>query len=117
MRRLAAFIAIFLLLTSVAPVLACVTGAAMSREDNACCRSMNGQCGDMQKTGCCGTIVRTDETPQIATSSPSSRMHWIVAQLACSVSPIQTVAIPSLRTPQNYLPPGLLTARITILRI
>jgi hypothetical protein len=118
MRRLASFVAILLLLTAVAPVLACVTGRAMSREESACCQSMHGQCGNMAKMGCCRTEVRTDETPQIPAAFPATDVQWVVvAQLAPGVSPIQSMAATWLQTPEDYFPPGLLTAKITVLRI
>ena len=118
MRRLASLVAILLLLSAVAPVLACVTGTAMSHEESACCRSMHGQCGDMAKTGCCRTEVKTDETPQIAATSPTVDVHWIVvAQLAPLALPAQSIAPVSLQIPLEHLPPGLLTAKITVLRI
>jgi hypothetical protein len=118
MRRLASFVAIFLLLTVVAPVLACVTGSAMSREESACCRSMQGQCGDMAKMGCCRTEVRTDETPQIAAVSPATDVQWVVvAQVSPQISAMQTVAPALLQVPEDYFPPGLVTAKTTVLRI
>jgi hypothetical protein len=66
MRRLVSIVAILLLLASAAPVMACLTNVVMSHEESACCRAMNGQCGHMEKMGCCQTEIRADETPQIA---------------------------------------------------
>ena len=63
MRRLSSIAAILLLLTAAAPVMACLTSVAMSHEESACCRAMHGQCGHMEKMGCCQTEVRTDESP------------------------------------------------------
>jgi hypothetical protein len=118
MRRLASIVAILLLLTAVAPVLACVTGGAMNREENACCRSMHGQCGEMAKMGCCRTEVRTDETPQIAATFQSTDVHWVcVAQLAPLAASVQNLAFVSMRVPVEHSPPGLLTTKITVLRI
>jgi hypothetical protein len=118
MRRLASFVAIVMLLTAVAPVLACMTGSAMSREESACCRTMHGQCGDMETMGCCRTEVRTDETPQIATTSPSTDVQWVVvAQLSSLAPPIQMIASTLLQAPEDYFPPGLVTAKTTVLRI
>jgi hypothetical protein len=117
MRRLASMVAIVLLLTAVAPVLACVTDGAMSREESACCRSMHGQCGEMVKMGCCRTEVRTDQTPQLAATSSAVDVHWMcVAQIPCAVR-LQATAPISLRLPIEHSPPGLLTAKITVLRI
>jgi hypothetical protein len=115
MRRLASFVAILLLLTAVAPVLACVTGTAMSREESACCRAMHGQCKDMAKMGCCQTEVRTDETPQMVATSPTTDVHWVVvAHVAPELSAVQTVAPAFLQMLEGYFPPGLVTAKITV---
>jgi len=118
MRRLASIVAVFLLLTAVAPVLACMTGGAMSHEESACCRAMHGQCGDMVKMGCCRTKIRTDVSPQIAATSPSAGIQWtVVAQVAPLASPVRTFPSVLLQMPEDYFPPGLLTAKITVLRI
>src|SRR5580704_1167134 len=77
MRRLASIVAIVLLLTAAAPVMACLTSVVMSHEESACCRAMHGQCGHMEKMGCCRTEVRTDETPQIAAISPATDVQWV----------------------------------------
>jgi hypothetical protein len=118
MRRLISIVAIFLLLTTVAPVLACVTGGAMSREESACCRSMHGRCGGMAKMGCCRTEIRTDEIPQIAAVSPATDIHWVsVAQLVPLADPVQTIEPALWQVPIEHSPPGLLTAKTTVLRI
>ncbi len=118
MRRLTSILAILLLLITAAPVLACVTGAAMSHEESACCRAMHGQCGEMAKQGCCRTEVRTDNTPQIAATSPAVSVHWIcVAHLPSLPSPAR-LAVPTVwHVPDEHSPPGLLTAKTTVLRI
>ncbi len=120
MRRLATFVAILLLLTAAAPVLACITASSMSRQESACCRSMHGQCGEMEKMGCCRTEVRTDETPQMPAPFVSAGMQWVLPQqLVLMVPPpsVPSIAISSLALPEDYFPPGLLIARITVLRI
>src|SRR6478672_6170003 len=105
MRRLASIVALFLLLTAVAPVLACVTGSAMSREESACCRSMHGRCGDMTKMGCCRTEVRTDKSPQIAEKSPATDVQWVcVAQLAPLAALVPTAATVSLHATFAHSP-------------
>jgi hypothetical protein len=60
MRRLSSIVAVLLLLTAAAPVMACLTSVAMSQEESTCCHAMHGQCGHMEKMGCCRTEVRTD---------------------------------------------------------
>jgi hypothetical protein len=117
MRRLASIVAILLLLAAAAPVMACVTSVAMSREESACCRAMHGQCGQMEKMGCCRTEVRTDETPQIAAGSPATDVQWIcVAHVSTLPTPLHLVVF-VWRVPDEHSPPGLLTAQTTVLRI
>ena len=118
MRRLASFVAILLLLTAAAPVMACLTNVVMSHEESACCRAMHGQCGHMEKMGCCRTEVRTDETPQIAATSPAIDVQWICVAHLPSLS-IQPLSVASIvwRLPDEHSPPGLLTAKTTVLRI
>src|ERR1700738_2478740 len=86
MRRIASIVAILLLLTTAAPVMACVTNMVMSHEESACCRAMHGQCGHMEKMGCCRTEVRTDETPQIAATSPATEVQWVCVGLLPSLA-------------------------------
>jgi hypothetical protein len=118
MRRLSTIVALLLLLSVAAPVLACVTGRTMSREENACCRAMHGNCGEMAKMGCCRTTVRTDESPQLATTAPSNDLNWTVIAWLTPVSlTVQAVPSSSLHAPDEHSPPGLLTAKITVLRI
>src|SRR5215471_17887283 len=78
MRRLAGIVALLLVLSTAAPVLACMTGAAMGHEENACCRQMHGNCGAMTKSGCCRTEVRTNVQPQLAAKTASLALHWAV---------------------------------------
>jgi hypothetical protein len=118
MRRLVSIVALLLLLSTAAPLLACVAGSAMSQEEKACCRAMHGNCGEMAKMGCCRTEIRTDEYPQIAATAPSINLQWaVVAWLAPNLLPMQDVPHPLLAAPDEHSPPGLLTARFTVLRI
>jgi hypothetical protein len=118
MRRFASIVAILLLLTAAAPVMACLTSVAMSHEESACCRTMHGQCGHMEKMGCCRTEVRTDETPQIATVSPAIHIQWIcIAHLPRLVPQIHFVSSTVWHAPEEHSPPGLLTAKTAVLRI
>jgi hypothetical protein len=118
MRRLVSIVAILLLLASAAPVMACLTNVAMSHEESGCCRAMHGQCAHMQKMGCCQTEVRTDDTPQIAATSPAIAVQWICVGHPPSLS-IQPLSVASIlwRLPNDHSPPGLLTTKITVLRI
>jgi hypothetical protein len=117
-RRLTSIVAILLLLTAAAPVMACLTSVVMSREESACCRAMHGQCGQMEKMGCCRTEVRTDDTPQIAATSPATDVQWVcVAHLSALSTPVRFVASTLWLMPDEHSPPGLLTAETTVLRI
>jgi len=118
MRRLASFLAILILLSSAAPLLACMTSIAMTPEESACCKSMHGNCGDMVKMGCCRTEVHTDSHPPLATVAPAIHprlavIEWVQPLL---VTP-QTVPPSRLRIPDGHSPPGLVTARSIVLRI
>jgi hypothetical protein len=118
MRRLTSIVAILLLLTAAAPVMACLTNVVMSHEESACCRAMHGQCGHMEKMSCCRTEVRTDDTPQIAATSPATDVQWVcVAHLPAFSTPVLFVASTVWRMPDEHSPPGLLTAKTTVLRI
>ena len=118
MRRIASFIAIILLLSSAAPLLACMTDAAMNQEESACCRSMHGNCGNMAKVGCCRTEVRTDEHPQLAAAEPTISFHFVVVDwFEPSMAEAQRELSSPLPIPEEHSPPGLVTALTTVLRI
>lgn len=118
MRRLASFVAIFILLSTAAPLLACMTGKAMNKEESACCRSMHGNCGDMAKMGCCKTEVKADQSPQLATVGPATSVHFAVIAWLAPMLPSVLTAPPSLfRSPDEHSPPGLLSAQVSVLRI
>ena len=118
MRRLAGILAIFTLLLTAAPLLACMTDNVMNQKESACCRAMHGKCDGMKKMGCCRTEVRTDEHPQLAASAPAIGFHFVAVNwfvpsfVAAKVGPSTL-----LRMPDEHSPPGLLTAQITVLRI
>jgi hypothetical protein len=117
MRRLDTIIALLLLLTTAAPVLACMTGSTMSHDENLCCRSMHGNCGERTKTGCCQTEVDRQH-PQIAATVPSMDLHWAVIDWLTPASvALQPVQASFLHTPVQHSPPGLLTTQTTVLRI
>ena len=118
MRRLASIFAIFILLLTAAPLLACMTDSVMSQEESACCRAMHGKCDGMQKVGCCPSQLRTDEHPQTAASAPIIDFHLAVVDwLDPFVSEVQNVppSIPGMA--DAHSPPGLVIAKITVLRI
>jgi hypothetical protein len=119
MRRLASIVAVFLLLTSVTPVLACVMGGPMSSKESACCHSLKRECTKMETMGCCRSEFRTDQATQIVVTSPATESHpAYLAQSADLAATVETVVVGSLRVPIDHSPPpGFLSAKITVLRI
>jgi len=118
MRRLASMIALLVLISAAAPLLACMTGTAMSAEESACCRAMHGNCGEMAKMGCCRTEVRTDDHPQLATMAPPTDIYWaVIAWLSPFIGSMQHVPSSQLQAPKEHSPPGLLIAKTAVLRI
>lgn len=118
MRRLLGILAIFILLLTAAPLLACVTGSAMGQGERACCQVMQNKCDGMEKMGCCRTEVRTDKDPQTAASAPTIDLHVAVVDwLEPFVAKVQDVPPSVLRVADAHSPPGLVIVRITVLRI
>lgn len=118
MRRLASLVAIFLLLSTVSPALACVTNRAMSHEESACCRIMHSKCGQMVKQGCCRMELRTGDRPQLLANAPQTNVHWaVVARLGSVTTPDRPISPLLLHTSIEHAPPGLVTAKIAVLRI
>jgi len=117
-RRIATLVAVLLLLSGAAPVLACVTGGAMSHNDSACCRSMHNQCGEMAKTGCCRTEIKSDQQPKLASTGPVFNPQPTTYELVPvdEAFGMRTQIIVS-RIPNEHSPPGLIVARIANLRI
>jgi hypothetical protein len=118
MRRLASILSILILLSTAAPLLACVTDGVRSQEESACCRAMHGKCDGMEKMGCCRAEDRTDEHPQLAASAPMIDLHLAVVDwLGHFAFKVQNVPTTTFRMADAPSPPGLFIARITVLRI
>jgi len=118
MRRLTSILAIFILLLTAAPLLACMTDSMMNQQESACCRAMHGKCGGMEKMGCCRTEIRTDEHPQLAASAPTIDLHLAVVDwLEPFAFEVQNVPPSVFGIADAHSPPGLVIARITVLRI
>jgi|HubBroStandDraft_1064217.scaffolds.fasta_scaffold196471_2 hypothetical protein len=118
MRRLAGIFAIFILLLTAAPLLACMTDRVMSKEESACCRAMHGKCDGMEKMGCCRTEVHAYQHPQLAAYAPTIDLHLAVVDwVEPFVSEAQYVPPSILGIADAHSPPGLVIARITVLRI
>ena len=118
MRRFAGIVALLLLFSGAAPVLACMTTGTLNSQESACCRSMHHECGDMAKLGCCRTEIRIDGHPQLPGASPSFDLHWVVVNwLPPSAIAPEVVTASFLSAPREHSPPGLLATKITVLRI
>ena len=118
MRRFATFVALFLLIVTAAPMLACVTGEAMTPQESACCREMHGNCGDMVKMGCCNKKIATDAHPQLKTTNPPIVMNFTFVDFVTTFTrSIEPPSLSLLKAPEEHPPPGLLIVRNTNLRI
>ncbi len=118
MRRFATFVALFLLIVTAAPMMACVTGEVMTSQESACCREMHGNCGDMAKMGCCNKKIASDAHPQWKTTNPPIVIHFTFVDFFGPL--VRAAEAPSLnfpKAPEEHPPPGLLIVRITNLRI
>jgi hypothetical protein len=68
--------------------------------------------------GCCRTEVRTVEIPQIAATTPATDIQWVcVAYLPSLPTLRHLVSSTGWSMPDEHSPPGLLTAKTTVLRI
>jgi len=119
MRRSTSIFAIFILLLTAAPLLACMTdSSAMGQKETACCRVMHGKCDGMENMGCCQTDVRSDEHPQLAASAPTIDLHLSAVDWLEPFA-VETQSVPPavLGMAEAHSPPGLIISRITVLRI
>ncbi|HEU5342240.1 hypothetical protein [Edaphobacter sp.] len=115
MRRLAGIVILLVLIGASGPVMACVTGVAMSHEESACCVAMHRQCGEMTAMKCCRMVAHRD-LQQLATPAASLPVQWlVVAQVVAAVPVPSRVALGG--PVMDHAPPGLTVARSTVLRI
>lgn len=90
----------------------------MTHEEQACCRSMHGDCGEMAKSGCCQTEFHSDVHPQLAASAPHLQLAFLLGDwMACAFAPQSTSHLVLFRSPDEHSPPGLLITKKTVLRI
>ena len=118
MRRLLGIVALLLLISGAAPVFACVTDGATTREQSACCQGMPNNCQALAKMSCCRTDLRTDEQPQVYATGPSADHVWVVSDwlAPADISP-RVVASSSPGRAWEHSPPGMLATRTTVLQI
>ena len=118
MRRFATFVALFLLIVTAAPMLACMTGEAMTPQESTCCREMHGNCGDMAKMGCCNKRIATDAHPQWKTTTPPIVINLTSFDfMALFTRTFEPPSLNLLKAPDEHPPPGLVIVKITNLRI
>jgi hypothetical protein len=118
MHRLSSIVALFLLLATATPVLACMTDSTMSIAETTCCHAMHGKCGKMEKMKCCRTEFRTADHPQIATESASIDCHGtIIGWLTSSVITDSSSTASSIAVHDEHSPPRLVGTRTIVLRI
>lgn len=117
-RFLATLVALIVLLSGSAPILACMTGESMSASESACCRSMHDNCGDMAKMGCCRVDAKSDSQPQVATSSPLVEGPATIQGPTPALAVFRLApAVSVLKMPDEHSPPGLISVRTANLRI
>lgn len=113
---------LLLLVTCVAPMMACmVPNAEMSTQERACCRTMKNQCGHMEMPashGCCQKSLLNIhdsalDTKTIAIHSVAAPVIWLA--VSEFVSPTSTVFGWVERS--DYSPPKSPPSTISILRI
>lgn len=110
------FVVLLLLSWTAVPALRClVASETLTPEEQACCKTMGGQCGEMGSHPCCKK-VQSSTQPAVATTK-TSIIHFAVID-AQPVSAIEGVSftITSYAPAEPYPPPspGVST---TILRI
>ena|SRR6185312_17257153 len=113
---------VLLLVTCVAPAMACmVPDAQMSTEERACCRMMKNQCGQMEMPashGCCqkapqGVHTNALDTKAVTFHPVVVAVIWLTAYEL--VNP--TTAIAGWIDRPEYSPPKSPPSTISILRI
>ncbi|PYX97362.1 MAG: hypothetical protein DMG62_20330 [Acidobacteria bacterium] len=92
-RRYALVVALLLFWTA-APALRCVLpGESLTPEEQACCKTMGGDCGDMGNHSCCKKI-KADTQPAVVTSQANAP-HFVT--LATPATSSAGVAMPALQ--------------------
>ena len=119
MRRFGSAVAVVLILTMMAPALACAAGRAMGSSERACCKSMHGHCGDMAGQGCCQPELRSDVSqPPVPVTSTPLALPVVLVAVVYPPSPRLYAAEGYRRSfLRDHSPPGLLIADSTVLRI
>jgi uncharacterized membrane protein len=113
---------VLLLLTSLAPAMACMVPAAqMSAQERACCRTMSNQCGQTEMPashGCCQKAPASLydsalDTKAVAFHPVVVRVIW----LANSELAVPFTAVTAWAERPDYAPPKSPPSTVSILRI
>jgi hypothetical protein len=113
---------VLLLVTSLAPAMACmVPDAQMNAQERACCRTMSSQCGQAQMQtshGCCQKTPASLYDHALSTKTaefPPVAVRFICLAASELVNPIATVTAWVERP--GYTPPKSPPSTVSILRI
>ena len=113
---------LLLLVSSVAPAMACMApDAPMATEERSCCRMMQGQCGQMDMPGpqdCCKKVPKTvyDSALKTDTASPHPAVFVTLWVSSFEMLIPQSASSERVQRPQHS-PPKPPPSAITILRI
>ncbi len=113
---------VLLLVTCMAPAMACmVPNAQMSTQERACCRMMKNQCGQMEMPASHGCCQKTPPSVQDnALDTKTVALHPVVVTAiwltASELLNPASVAVEWVERPE-YSPPKSPSATISILRI
>lgn len=120
LRQLGAIL--LLLISSAAPVMACMrVDAQMSAPERACCRMMKNQCGDMQMPeshGCCHKSLQSVDQNALQARSVALRPFSaiLVTMAAFDLLVPHSVSAEWVESPQ-YSPPKSPPSSVSVLRL
>jgi len=110
------FAVAFLLCWTAAPALRCVLpGASLTPEEQACCKTMGGDCGDMDNHSCCRK-VQADTQPAVV-ASRASAPHFVAFAMPAISSVSVSVRALQLDIAAVGPSPPLPTVSTAVLRI
>ena len=113
---------LLMLISSAAPVMACMTvDAQMSPSERACCRMMKNRCGDMQMPashGCCHkTLQSVDQNALNAKAVALPPIATIVVALAAYDLLVPNSVSPEWVVSPQYSPPKSPPSAVSVLRL
>jgi hypothetical protein len=104
------------------PTMACMTPESqMSEAEQACCKAMAHQCGDMADTSghsCCETVVQHHDPAILkSVSIHSPEIYFFTFAIESSLVPALSDPFTYVRETLRHPPPGSASPSIEILRI